>query len=171
MTVDIARHSLSIVYRSADRQFSQQDKALEKARIILKVGGVTSFAKKDDVLKQLDDPTAKKLAEYCQDIHKARSELQKVLIKKPPRVADQLISAGIDMCNDASLTLEAEALQRKTRSTSENAKGQAQLHLLRIHQKMQKVEEELARLHKKAMEEAMAKAMEEARVKGTWAPR
>jgi hypothetical protein len=149
MTADIIRCGVAATYRSAERQFEAQDRALEKANKYLgylRVFGMKPIATRKDVLGQLDDDAARKMAEYARDVREAREKLRAILRKKPPRWVDQLINCGIVMTEDAAMILETGSLQSRIYHNTEYNLAQTQAKYDMIRRHMQKVEEAIGRL-------------------------
>jgi hypothetical protein len=144
MTADIIRHATACVYRSAERQFAFQDKALEEANKTLKKLGRPTITTRDDVLSHLEDPTAKKIAEYARDVRVAREAIKHLRKGRPPREVEMLINIGLAMVEDTAMLLDAGSLQQRAVSTSTSAQVQALLLRDRLRQHMQRVEAQMA---------------------------
>jgi hypothetical protein len=161
---DVARHTLSIIYRSANKQFETQDKAIEKLNKFLKITG-NPLPTKQDALKTLDNDTAIKLAEYPKDVREAKENLQKSLHIKTTRREEHFINAVLDALDDCALILQSHSQYKEVGNRTRSTVDEVRVFLIRIQSKMQRVEVEIAKLAAQEAELEQARLFEIAMLK------
>ena len=161
---DVARHTLSIIYRSANKQFEEQDKAIEKLNKFLKITG-KPLPTKQDALKNLDNDTARRLAEYSKDVREAKEKLQKSFHIKTTRKEEHFINAILDALDDCALILQSHSQYKEVGNRTRSTTDQVRVFLIRVQSKMQKVEVEIAKLAKQEAELEQARLLEIAMLK------